>query len=407
MRNQSGIKSVAAIFLCATLLLSSACKKEGSKEDVTSSLVLWGSQEEQVMLKEMVAQFVGEHPKYTVEVKVMTDEQTLAEMQADPDNAADVFSVTQDGLYSLSGQGLLLENTESANSISSDCVPAALQAATVDDKVYGYPISGTTYVLYYDTSLFAPEDVKSLENILSISSASGKAVGCNMSNNYYTSAFWFANGCKLFGASGADPEGSSYNNENGLAAANYIAGLREAGLSNYSQDAALTAFADGTLGAQIADGSAKYDFQEALGDNYGVASLPTVAIDGENKELVSFSEIRLYAVNAKSDSSRAAMQLATFLTNYSNQLTRYAKTGAIPVNKAAAADATISSDATSGAIATQLTASVAMPVIPQKVNFWSAYSMSITLDIYNGMTTDYQSALATWESLLKATVAAE
>ena len=78
MRNQSGIKSVAAIFLCASLLLSSACKKEGSKEDVTSSLVLWGSQEEQVMLKDMVAQFVGVHPKYTVEVKVMTDDQTLA-----------------------------------------------------------------------------------------------------------------------------------------------------------------------------------------------------------------------------------------------------------------------------------------------------------------------------------------
>lgn len=45
-----------------------------SKTEESASLVLWGAEDDQTMLKEMADAFVADHPTYTVEVRVQGED---------------------------------------------------------------------------------------------------------------------------------------------------------------------------------------------------------------------------------------------------------------------------------------------------------------------------------------------
>jgi arabinogalactan oligomer/maltooligosaccharide transport system substrate-binding protein len=210
------------------------------------------------MLKEMAASFVAAHPTYTVEVRVTGEDKAKDAAMADLDAAADVFAIAHDQLGALVEAGAVYPNTLYAEEIAKNDSAAALTAATYDGTVYGYPSSAETYYLYYNKSVFAETDVASLDKMLQVASAAGKTVGFDMGNNYFTASFWFANNCKLFGDSGSDVKGSTFNSAEGLAVAKYIATLKAAGLQNINDGDAEQAFANGTLAAQVT-GSWKTD----------------------------------------------------------------------------------------------------------------------------------------------------
>lgn len=371
-----------------------------------ASLVLWGSEDDQTMLKEMAASFVAAHPTYTVEVRVTGEDKAKDAAMADLDAAADVFAIAHDQLGALVEAGAVYPNTLYAEEIAMNDSAAGLTAATYDGTVYGYPSSAETYYLYYNKSVFTETDVASLDKMLEVASAAGKTVGFDMGNNYFTAAFWFANNCKLFGDSGSDVQGSTFNSAEGLAVAEYIATLEAAGLQNINDGDAEQAFANGTLAAQVT-GSWKTDaYKTALGDNYGVAKLPTIKVGGQDKQMVSFSGVKVYVVKSSTQYPEAAMQLAAFVTNEENQLKRFNDRSLLPVNLVAAADPAVTADPTIAAQVTQAAFSIPMPSIPQMSNFWSDSSMAVTREIYDGTTTDYQAALDGWQTLLSTDVAA-
>ena len=228
----------------------------------------------------------------------------------------------------------------------------------------------------------------------------------SMANNYFNVAFWFANGCTLFGANGTDISGSTFNGAEGLAVAKYIATLKAAGLENINDGDATTALTNGTLAAQVTGSWKATDYKTALGDNYGVAPLPTIKIDGTDKQMVSFSGVKLYVVKSSTKYPEAAMQLADFLSNQENQLKAFNDRGNLPINIVAASDPAVTADATVAAQVAQSANSIPMPSVPQMTNFWSATSMAVTKEIYDGTTTDFQAALDGWQALLSSDVAA-
>jgi len=370
-----------------------------------ASLVLWGSEDDQAMLKEMAASFVGEHPTYTVEVAVTGADKAKDAALTDLDVAADVFQIPHDQLGALAEAGAVYPNTLYAEEIGTNDAPAALTAATYDGTIYGYPNAIETYFLYYDKSVFSETDVASLDTMLTVATEAGKTVGFDMGNNYFTVGFWFANGCTLFGADGTDVAGSTFSSPEGLAVAEYIATLKDAGLQNINDGDATTAFASG-LAAQVTGSWKAADYKTALGDNYGVAKLPTVSIGGADKQMISFSGVKLYVVKSNTEFPEAAMQLAQYLSSEDNQLKAFNDRQNLPVNIAAAADPAVTADPTVAAQIAQSAFSIPMPSIPQMTNFWNSSSMAVTLEIYDGKATDLQATLDGWQTLLSTEVVA-
>lgn len=396
-----------------------ASSAEGTSSDAVSSqnigepgakLTLWGSTEDQAMLKEMAASFVKEHAdkNYTVDVKVQAEDSAQTAILRDVSAAADVFDVPHDQLGALVEGGACYENTLFADQIKADDSESAVKASTYDGKLYGFPRSVQSIFLYYNKSVLSADDVKTLEGMMKKAKAAGKQCGWDMGNNYNCFPFYLANGVKLFGDNGTDVSGSTLNTSEAVAVGKYIAGLKSQGLKNIIDADAEGKLKDGSLVSQATGSWEAQAIKRDLGDNYAVAKLPTINIGGTDKQIVSFAGYTLYLVNSHSKFPEAAMQLAEYLTSKDIQLKAFKDRGVVPANNEAAADSSVTSNEMVKAQLEQVKTSIPMPSIPQMTNFWAATSMAYTRDIYDGKIkeADIESKLTEWNNLLKSTVAA-
>lgn len=87
--------------------------------------------------------------------------------------------------------------------------------------------------------------------------------------------------------------------------------------------------------------------KEALGDNYGVAELPSFTVDGKSYHLGSYSGCKLMGVKPQADATKGAVlqQLALYLTNAECSLERYEAQGWGPANKEAMENEKVKADA--------------------------------------------------------------
>jgi arabinogalactan oligomer/maltooligosaccharide transport system substrate-binding protein len=181
--------------------------------------------------------------------------------------------------------------------------------------------------MYYDKSVFSDDDVKSLDTMLE----KGK-VAFPLSTAWYFASFYVANGCTLFGENGNDAEaGIDFGGDKAAEVTNYLVDL----VANPN-------FADGDVGS-VADAKAffsgTWDFskaQDAYGENLGVAQLPTIAINGEEKQLKSFAGSKAIGVNPAGalykDHPEICVALAAWLGNTSSQQLHYDLRKIIPTD---------------------------------------------------------------------------
>lgn len=350
------------------------------------NLVLWGDQDSQAMLKEMADDFTAQNPGVTVEVRVQGEDTAKDNALNDLDAAADVFGIAHDQLGALVEAGGALPSTFYADVINANNSEASITAATYNDTLYGYPTSAETYFLYYDKSILSESDIGNLDKMLEAAQKNGRSIGWDMGNNYFNSAFYFANGVRLFGESGADLYGSTYDSAEALEVAEYIAGLQAKGMLQMNDGDATNAFTNGTIAAYVTGSWKATEIEAALGENFGVAKLPTISLPSGDKQMVSFSGIKLYVVNSHSKSPRAAMALAEFLSNEANQLKRFEMRNLLPTNLKVAENSAIQENAALAAQMEQTLYSVPMPSLPAMSNFWSSNAMAFTKEIFDGVT---------------------
>ncbi|WBY63730.1 extracellular solute-binding protein [Thermocaproicibacter melissae] len=373
-----------------------------------AKLTLWGSGDDQAMLKEMAAAFEKLHAdkNYKVTVNVQDEDKAQAAILKDIDAAADVFDVPHDQLGALVEANACYPNTVYADEVKANDDAGAVQASTYKGTLYGYPRSVQSIFLYYNKSVLSKDDVKTMEGMLKKAKAAGKEVGWDMGNNYDTAPFYFANGVKLFGDDGTDPNGSTFNSPEALAVAKYISTLKAQGLKNINDGDVVSLLKNGSVVAHATGSWKSQEFMKALGDNYAVAKLPTININGEDKQIVSFAGYTLYLVNSHTKYPQAAMQLAAFLTNEENQIKAFKDRKVVPANKKAQSDPSVTSDETVAAQLDQARFSIPMPSVPQMSNFWSDTSMAYTKDLFEGKIkeADMQAKLDAWNDLLKSSI---
>jgi arabinogalactan oligomer/maltooligosaccharide transport system substrate-binding protein len=378
---------ISAIMISA-LLTSCGTEEETMENNKTAKLTVWGSSDDQDMLSEMADDFKDayENIKADISIKVNGEDVAKDEALKDIDAAADVFAIGHDQLGSLVEAGAIYEITgeykeriEAANSKNS------VSAATYNGSIYGFPSSAETYLLYYDSSKLNKTDVESLNTIMSKDLKDTAPFGINLQEGYYGSSFFLTAGCTLFGASGEDATQCDFNNANGLKAAKFISTLKSKGVVNCDENEAVSQMKSGKLASYVTGPWKAQAMKEALGDNFAVAKLPTVALaeGDEQQQLISFGGYKLYVVNAKTKNPEEAMKLAEHLTNEANQIKRFETRDAIPVNENAAKDENITKNETIAAALEQLEFARPMPAITQISVYWTAFK-SFAVDCYNG-----------------------
>lgn len=352
---------VLALLMALTMLIGlAACKtttdtttKSAEKEKV--SLKVWGSQDDQGLIQELVEGFKKANPdkEYMITLGVVGEDQAKTKFLEDPDTAADVFSFPNDQIRDFVGAGALYEITKNLPAIKAANMEGSIDAATLDGKLYGYPMTADNgYFLYYDKSVVSADQVKSLDGILSAATAAGKKVFMDVSNGWYIASFFLGGGGKLgIGANGKQT--CDFNNATGLKVGEAIKAFTANPAFITGDDAVLT----GGMGEKICAGvSGTWNadkIKEKLGDNYAATKLPTFTVGAEQMQMGSFGGYKLLGVNKATKSPLDAMALAEWLTNEQSQTVRFAKRALGPSNLKVSASAAVKANVALGALAAQ------------------------------------------------------
>ncbi len=357
-------------------------KKDDVKEDekdVTEvekiSLKVWGPQEEQELLSQMTASFAAAHPEYdiTFDFGVVSEGDAATELTKDAAAAADVFAFASDQTANLVNAGILYPITLNADAVKAANSDASIMAATIDGQLYAHPFTPNSWFMYYDKSKYTEDEVLSLEKMMAKDLGEGVSnFSVDINNGWYISSFFFAGDTVLFGADGKDPNTVTFNNADGVAVANYLIDLvKNPKFLDEDQGNVLAAFTAGTLGAASSGTWNAEAFKEALGDNYAATKLPTINLNGQDKQLSNFADFKLIGVNSQTKHPIPAMQLAEFLANEENQKLRFEVRSIAPTNLNLASDPTVLENAAVAALSLQTSYSTLQSSIPEMGNYWS------------------------------------
>lgn len=342
------------------------------------NLTVWGSQEDQEMLKKMCDEFAAANPdkQYTFTFGVVSEADAQKEVLKDISAAADVFGFASDQTATLVDAGALYRVTKNKDQIVANNSEASISAASIDGELYGYPCVSDTYFMYYDKSKLTEDDVKSFESILA---KDIEGVTTNLAfdtdNGWYQAGFFFGAGCKLFGDDGKDPTMCDFNNERGYMVGEYLIDLvaNPKYGANFDDSLVKAGFADGTLAAAVSGAWNASEIQASLGENYAATKLPTFTLsNGETVQMGGMANFKIVGVNSETKNPLDAMALAEWLTNYDNQKTRFELRSFAPTNVELANDKdALNSNIAVSALAQQAQYATVQTSIPQCQNFWT------------------------------------
>ncbi len=357
------------------------------------TLKVWAPQEDQVddssWLIQVEKAFEEAHPEYTItwDNGVCAEGDAKTMVTADPAAAADVFMYANDQLGDLVNAGALAKLGGSyLEQVTTDCYATYVNTVThTDGSVYGFPVAPNTWFMYYNKTLLTEEDVKSLEACLEKG-----IVAFETSNSWYLPAFFFANGCTLFGETGADAAaGVQFGGEAGYQAMATVVDLvnNNANFKNGADGYGNAGLKDGTVAAYFSGSWDYAGLYEALGEDLGAVAPPTVMINGEAKQLKSYAGSKAVGVNPNTKNAKAAMQFAAFLANADSQLLRFQLRNITPAVTALGENADVAASIVAVAEnATMASASIAQPSIPEMGNVWTPIA-DMGTNILNGNVT--------------------
>ena len=340
---------LTALSICLLFLLA-ACKGQDPlpsenqlvKEPIT--LTVWGAEEDEALLEQIFASFRAHYAgqaDFQITYQPQSESNCKDVLLGDLEGGADVFAFADDQVAALAAAGGL-DPIADEEAIRGVTLPAAVEAASVGNTLYAYPLTADNgYFLYYNKAYFTDEDVQSLERMLEVAAQAEKLVTMDWSSAWYVYAFFGNTGLEV----GLNEDGlTNYCTWN--SADSPIRGVDVAGamleiaaspaFSNRPDGEFLTGVRDGTVIAGISGVWNAVAVQEVWGDDMGAAKLPTYTCAGRQVQMASFSGCKLIGVNAYSQHPDWAARLAEWITSEENQRLRFEVRGQGPANVNAA-----------------------------------------------------------------------
>lgn len=335
--------------------------------------------------------FAAEHPEWNITwtTEVVGEDKAQESVLKDVAAAADVFMFASDQLPTLVDAGAIARlGGETEAYVRENTAESVLATACIDDALYAIPFTHNTFFMFYDKTIMDENDITSLENIMA------KETADDVYNFYFESAggwklgaYYYGAGLSVFGPEGNDlAAGVDWNNETGVAVTNYLIDLINNPKCAYDGEIAVSELiGDHRLGAWF-DGAWNYDsYHDVLGDDMGIAVIPTFNPDGNDYQLKGFYGSKCIGVNAQSQNMAAAVAFAAYLGNEENQLLRYEKSAQIPANINAGNSEAVKADPLATVIVEEAnTASVAQPSNSVfSARYWT-YANAIPTEIRSG-----------------------
>ena len=345
-------KKLRSLFLSLCLLLPAGCRRQeplpqeptGGAAQETIELTVWGAQEDEALLQEIFTSFQQHYAgeaSFRITYQPQSESNCKDVLLGDLEGGADVFAFADDQVAALAAAGGL-DPVENAADIRSANLSAAVEAASVRDTLYAYPLTADNgYFLYYNKAYFTEEEVQTLDGILAAAQRAEKLVVMDWSSAWYVYAFFGNTGLEV----GINDDGltnyctwnSTEGDITGVDVAQAMLSVSASpAFSSHTDEEFLAGVQDGSVIAGVSGVWNAKAVQEAWGENAGAAKLPTYTCKGRQVQMASFSGCKLIGVNAYSQHPEWAAKLAEWITNEENQQLRFTLRGQGPANTNAA-----------------------------------------------------------------------
>lgn len=339
-----------AAALCAGAMLLTGCGNTGSGQNAVEKvrLMVWSPSEDQSQssgqwLQTSCEAFAEKHPEWDITfVYGVADEATAAAAVAqDPEASADVFLYANDTLTIMTDANALAKlGGKYADEVKATNSEALIDSLTLDGYLYGVPFTTNTWYMFYDKRVFSEEDVKNLDTMLEKG-----VVSFPFTNSWYLPAFYFGNGCTLFGDGTQEELGADFGGENAVEVTEYLLDLVQNPNFRIDQDGSgIAGLRDGSISAMFSGSWDAAAVREILGENMGVAALPTYTLNGEEKQMYAYAGSKAIGVNTSTKYMVPAVELAVYLGSAEAQQLHYELRSVIPCNTELNANPAIADD---------------------------------------------------------------
>lgn len=349
----------------------------GDEDNIT--LKVWAPDKAVSTFEKECEAFKALYPDKKIDITVVAQSESDAATQLlnDASAAADVFGFASDQLNKLQTAGVISQAAY-ADDISKRDTAESVSAATIGGKIYAYPETGDNgYYLVYDKSVVSDEKAGRFEDILEACKAGGKKFIMNAGDGFYACVFAFTGGLKIDGLEddGITQKFADYDETEVVSTLQAFSKLihdYKGTFQSLSVDAISSGFSQKSCGAGIDGSWNTVSNQEALGDNFGAAKLPTIDVNGEAKQMVSLLGYKFIGVNASSKFPRSAQILANYLAGEECQKERATELGWGPSNQTVNSDKVVTESEVLTAIAEQ--GKFALPQVNMSSTFWDPFA---------------------------------
>lgn len=346
--------------ILSMLILMSACSEkettEKSSSEVTSvsetdnqnqtvELKVWAEEYDFDLMNMMIESFKQEYAdeaSFEITIEANSESETKDNVLSDVHNAADVFLIPDDQLSVMVASGAL-EPIPDAEAVSSRNTPESSESATINGKMYAYPVTADNgYFLYYNKKYFSEKDVQTLDGILEIAKKNKKKFTMELTSGWYMYAFFGNTGLEM----GLNDDGvtnhCNWNSTEGeikgtdIAKA-MLAVTKNSGFESREDGLFVEGVSDGSIIAGISGVWNSMDVKKSWGDDYGACKLPTYTCNGKQIQMASFTGYKMAGVNYYSQNKDWAYKFADWISNEENQKLRFVERNQGPSNINAAA----------------------------------------------------------------------
>ena len=354
------------ILMSCLMVIPVICGFSACGKDDGINITVWVGEGTEKLTKELITEFNDTNDlgvKFNATVEMVSESKAAGDALSKKDSAADIFCFAQDQLARLvQGQMLMTLGSSSTTFIEENNSADSVEAAKIGGEIKAFPLTADNgYMMFYDKSVVKAEHIGSLEDILDDCKAAGKNFSMNLTKEggaWYAMSFFYATGCKSEWTIDNTGKFINYddtlNSPEGITALKGIRKVLTSGV--YSSSSEASEFNAATKSAVLISGIWSYKAAKtALGDNLGVAHLPSFWVDaneneqkdeGESYQMVSYLGYKMLGIKPQKDAqrSRYLQALAQFLTNKQSQMKRYQEVSWGPSNKELAADSTIDNE---------------------------------------------------------------
>lgn len=317
----------------------------GKLESGKVALRVWVEESNIENLQKMIDSFKQNYAgqaDFDITIEVSGDADTRNNVLSDIHNAADIFSLPDDQLYSLIAGGAL-SPVENQSEVKAANLADAVDAASYNGTLYAYPYSADNgYFLYYNKEYLSDTDVQTMDRILEVAAENEKKLSMEFNSGWYLYSFYGNTGLEF----GINDDGvTNYCNWNttegsikGVDVAQAMLDITtNPGFITQSDASFVEGIGDGTCIAGISGVWNAVAVQDAWGKNYGACKLPTYTCNGQQIQMSSFKGYKMFGVNAYSEHLAWAHKFADWITNEENQILRFEERSTGPANSVAAA----------------------------------------------------------------------